>query len=47
MFGDGDVRQQEDGPGRQLLHCALMRFPDPEGGEGMIEVTAPLPADFR
>jgi 23S rRNA pseudouridine1911/1915/1917 synthase len=45
--GEGDARQEEGGPARQLLHCALMRFPDPQGGEGMVELTAPVPADFE
>jgi 23S rRNA pseudouridine1911/1915/1917 synthase len=44
--GQGDARQSDGGPRRQLLHCALMRFPDPGGAEGMVELTAPLPADF-
>lgn len=44
--GEGDVRREGDGPRRQLLHCALMCFPDPDGEE-KLEVTAPLPADFE
>jgi len=44
--GDGDPRQTEDGPQRQLLHCARLEFPDP-GCVGRTEVMAPLPADFR
>jgi 23S rRNA pseudouridine1911/1915/1917 synthase len=44
--GEGDARREGGGPRRQLLHCALMRFPDPEG-EGMLEVAATLPEDFR
>ena len=43
--GEGDVRRNEDGPRRQLLHCARLEFPDPAGA-GRTEVTAPLPADF-
>jgi 23S rRNA pseudouridine1911/1915/1917 synthase len=43
--GEGDARKEGDGPARQLLHCALLRFPDP-AGEGTIELSAPLPADF-
>jgi 23S rRNA pseudouridine1911/1915/1917 synthase len=43
--GEGDARRREPGPRRQLLHCALMRFPDPEGGDSR-EVRSPLPADF-
>jgi 23S rRNA pseudouridine1911/1915/1917 synthase len=42
--GDGDVRQYE-GPGRQMLHCARLRFPDP-AGPGKVTVEAPLPPDF-
>jgi 23S rRNA pseudouridine1911/1915/1917 synthase len=38
--GAGDVRLTEDGPRRQLLHCALLAFGDHE-------VEAPLPADFE
>jgi 23S rRNA pseudouridine1911/1915/1917 synthase len=44
--GEGDARREAAGPLRQLLHCALLRFPDPEG-EGTIELAAPLPADFE
>lgn len=43
--GDGDVRQAEAGPKRQLLHCARLVFPDPNG-VGEIEVVAPLPSEF-
>jgi len=43
--GEGDVRQAEGGARRQLLHCARLVFDEP-GGEGAVEVTAPLPADF-
>jgi 23S rRNA pseudouridine1911/1915/1917 synthase len=43
--GEGDARLERDEPPRQLLHCALLRFPDPEGG-GDRQVEAPLPADF-
>ena len=43
--GEGDVREEAGGPLRQLLHCALMRFPDPSG-PGEKEVRAPLPEDF-
>jgi len=43
--GEGDVRRVTGGPRRQLLHCALMRFPDPLGGDPR-EVRPPLPADF-
>jgi 23S rRNA pseudouridine1911/1915/1917 synthase len=44
--GEGDARRESDGPRRQLLHCALMRFPNPDG-EGILEVTAPIPEDFE
>ena len=43
--GAGDVRRREEGPVRQLLHCARIVFPDPFG-EGDVEVVAPLPEDF-
>jgi 23S rRNA pseudouridine1911/1915/1917 synthase len=43
--GEGDVRRKGAGPRRQLLHCALLRFPDP-AGTGSREVHAPLPEDF-
>jgi 23S rRNA pseudouridine1911/1915/1917 synthase len=43
--GDGDIRQTEGGPLRQLLHCARLTFPDPAGGS-RVEVVAPTPADF-
>lgn len=42
--GEGDVRQCQ-GPVRQMLHCARLRFPDP-GGPGQVTVEAPLPPDF-
>jgi len=46
LVGEGrDVRAEEDGPSRQLLHCARVVFDDPATGE-RVEVTAPLPADF-
>jgi 23S rRNA pseudouridine1911/1915/1917 synthase len=46
LVGEGrDVRRDEEGPNRQLLHCARMGFDDPASGE-RTEVTAPLPADF-
>jgi RluA family pseudouridine synthase len=44
--GEGDAREERGEPARQLLHCALLRFPDPEGG-GERQVEAPLPADFE
>jgi 23S rRNA pseudouridine1911/1915/1917 synthase len=44
--GEGDARREGGGPRRQLLHCALMRFPNPEG-EGTLEVSAPVPDDFE
>jgi 23S rRNA pseudouridine1911/1915/1917 synthase len=40
-----DRRRDEDGPRRQLLHCARLVFPDPAGA-GTCDVAAPLPADF-
>jgi 23S rRNA pseudouridine1911/1915/1917 synthase len=43
--GEGDARCSGPGPLRQLLHCALLRFPDPES-EGVREVGSPLPDDF-
>ena len=43
--GEGDARAEEEGPARQLLHCARLVFPDPAGGPA-VEVTAPLPDDF-
>jgi 23S rRNA pseudouridine1911/1915/1917 synthase len=43
--GEGDIRERNGGPRRQLLHCAVMRFPDPNGG-GMVELSSPLPEDF-
>jgi RluA family pseudouridine synthase len=42
--GDGDVRRDEDGPRRQLLHCARLVLPDPAGGPE-IDVAAALAAD--
>ena len=42
--GGGDVRECE-GPGRQMLHCARLCFPDPAGA-GQVCVEAPPPADF-
>jgi 23S rRNA pseudouridine1911/1915/1917 synthase len=44
--GEGDVREESGGPLRQLLHCALLRFPDPSG-PGEREVRAPVPEDFE
>lgn len=43
--GEGDARRGASGPRRHLLHCALLRFPDPAGGETR-EVRSPLPLDF-
>ncbi len=43
--GEGDVRREEAGPRRQLLHCARLVFPDP-AGSGRCDVTAAVPADF-
>jgi 23S rRNA pseudouridine1911/1915/1917 synthase len=45
VSGEGDVRLEEGGPRRQLLHCARLSFPDPAGA-GTVEVEAPLPVDF-
>ena len=42
--GEGDVRECH-GPGRQMLHCARLCFPDP-AGPGQVSAEAPLPADF-
>ncbi len=42
--GVRDARREEGGPLRQLLHCARLVFPVPEGGER--EVASPLPPDF-
>ncbi len=39
-----DVRREQGGPLRQLLHCVRLGFRDPTGD--LVEVTAPLPADF-
>ncbi len=45
LVRDGrDVRQEQDGPLRQLLHCSRLVFRDPAGER--VEVAAPLPADF-
>jgi 23S rRNA pseudouridine1911/1915/1917 synthase len=44
--GVEDIRQTGDGPTRQLLHCVLLRFPDPVG-QGARVVRAPLPLDFE
>jgi 23S rRNA pseudouridine1911/1915/1917 synthase len=41
-----DVRIEEGGPRRQLLHCARLVFDDPATAE-RTEVTAPLPRDFE
>ncbi len=47
VSGVRDARQEEDGPGRQLLHCARLVFPDPAAEAGPpVEVAAPLPVDF-
>ena len=47
VSGVRDARQEEDGPGRQLLHCARLVFPDPAAEAGLpVEVAAPLPVDF-
>jgi RluA family pseudouridine synthase len=40
-----DPRHDEDGPRRQLLHCARLVLPNPVGGRD-IDVGAPLPADL-
>jgi 23S rRNA pseudouridine1911/1915/1917 synthase len=45
VTGTRDARRDEGAPARQLLHCARLVFPDPEGGRA-IDVTSPLPADF-
>ncbi|MCP3982543.1 MAG: RluA family pseudouridine synthase [bacterium] len=44
--GEGDARADDDGPSRQLLHCARLEFPDPSG-EGTRTVQAALPSDFE
>ena len=44
VAGGADARRREGPPFRQLLHCARLVFPDPEGSA--IDVRAPLPADF-
>jgi 23S rRNA pseudouridine1911/1915/1917 synthase len=41
----GDDPRRAGGPARQLLHCARLVFPDPDG-PGDVAVAAPLPADF-
>jgi RluA family pseudouridine synthase len=46
VSGEGDPRRVDRGPARQLLHCARLRFPAPDGS-GSVEVGAALPADFR
>lgn len=43
--GEGDERRDDGGPRRQLLHCARLVFPDPDGA-GEVEVVAPLPEGF-
>jgi 23S rRNA pseudouridine1911/1915/1917 synthase len=45
VSGTRDARCDAGAPGRQLLHCARLVFPDPSGA-GDIEVEAPLPLDF-
>jgi 23S rRNA pseudouridine1911/1915/1917 synthase len=46
LVGEGrDVRVEEGGPPRQLLHCARIEFEDPGTGT-RVAVEAPLPADF-
>jgi 23S rRNA pseudouridine1911/1915/1917 synthase len=45
VSGSRDARRDDGGPQRQLLHCARLAFPDPEGA-GTVEVEAPLPPDF-
>lgn len=42
--GDGDPRRREGGPTRQMLHCARLVFPTPDGGRA--DVTAQPPPDF-
>jgi len=39
-----DVRREQGGPLRQLLHCVRLGFRDPAGE--LVEITAPLPPDF-
>ena len=43
--GIRDARREQEGPCRQLLHCARLVFPDPCGG-ARIDVSSPPPADF-
>jgi 23S rRNA pseudouridine1911/1915/1917 synthase len=43
--GTRDARNEEGAPLRQLLHCALLVFPDPRTGQPR-SVEAPLHADF-
>ena len=45
VSGGRDVRSDEGGPRRQLLHSARLVFEDP-AGRHPVEVVAPLPADF-
>jgi 23S rRNA pseudouridine1911/1915/1917 synthase len=46
LVRDGsDVRIEEGGPRRQLLHCARLGFDDPATSRA-VEVVAPLPPDF-
>jgi 23S rRNA pseudouridine1911/1915/1917 synthase len=40
-----DVRRREGGPRRQLLHCAVLDFPDPSG-RGRRRIVASPPADL-
>ena len=40
-----DVRREQGGPLRQLLHCERLAFKDPSGDR--VEVTSPLPRDFE
>ena len=42
--GVRDARREDGSPLRQLLHCARLVFPVPEGGERSVE--SPLPPDF-
>jgi len=41
-----DVRLEEDGPKRQLLHCSRLTFDDPADTRP-VEIQAPLPPDFE
>jgi 23S rRNA pseudouridine1911/1915/1917 synthase len=45
VYRNRDARHDEDGPRRQLLHCARLVVPGPGGGPE-IDVVAPLPADL-